>query len=76
MKLGKLFAVAGLVLSPLVLTTVSLRISDLTLVLGVILFSNPATQLIGGLIVGTLLVNLITGIIPELLVIGQGAYFL
>jgi hypothetical protein len=49
MKLGKVVAIAGLVLSPIGMTAVSLKIPHAVLVLVLILVQNPTT-LLGGIL--------------------------
>ena len=68
MNLKKLLAVTILVLSPLVMTAVSLMIPDLSAVLGVMLLTQgqgPATQLVGTLLL-TPTLNYIFGTVAAL----------
>lgn len=62
MRLGKLLAVTGLGVSSWLLTAASLKLVDLTLVVGVFLLPNPGTQLLGSILFGTLLVNYAFGL--------------
>jgi len=74
MKRGKPYAMLGLSLTPLVTAAVNLKMSSLTLVLGVLLIPNPVTQVFGSFLFGALLINGLTGLFLDFFVFGRPAY--